>query len=108
VRVIHCPFDDNYDVPLTASELTMVRNTAARVVFALRAGDRVYVSCHQGRNRSGLVVAHAVSYMTGCTGREAKQWVQARRPGSLQNPHFNQILEEVGRPVRPRRASVGA
>jgi hypothetical protein len=100
--VLHCPFDDDYDVPLTASELNMVRNTAASVVRALRSGDRVYVSCRAGLNRSGLVVAHAVMYMIDCSGREAKQWVQSRRPRALSNPLFCQILDEIRRPERER------
>lgn len=94
-RVLHAPFHDIFGVPLTFEEKRMIMNTAARVAQAVRSGSRVYVSCWQGINRSGLVTALAVRELTGCTGTEAMRWVQARRQGSLTNPQFQQLLRRL-------------
>lgn len=103
LTLLRCPFDDNYDVRLTSAEKRLIFDTAARVVQALRAGARTYVSCAMGLNRSGLVTALVVREMTGSSGREARQWVQSRRPGALQNPHFGLLLDELERRDAGRR-----
>ena len=103
VTVLRCPFGDNYDVRLTSVERRLIFDTSARVIRALRAGARTYVSCAMGLNRSGLVNALVVRDMTGSSGREARQWVQSRRPGALQNPHFGLLLDGLARTHADRR-----
>jgi protein-tyrosine phosphatase len=102
-RVYHCPFDDDQETPLAHATLRMVKNTAAFVARDLRLGARVYVSCNQGRNRSGLVTALAIRELLGTSGREAKAWVQVRRPNALTNAIFAGYLD--GLPA-PRHAEI--
>lgn len=106
VEVIRCPFDDRFDRRLTSDERRMIENTAARVARRVLAGKRTYVSCAQGINRSGLVTALAVRELTGCSGREATNWVRMRRPVALRNPMFRELLHALPVP-RHRRAFGG-
>lgn len=98
VRVIRCPFNDSFTVPLTFAERRMIGDTVSRVVRELRCDRRVYISCHAGINRSGLVTALVVRELTGCNGKAARRWVQAQRPGSLSNPRFRAILDALEAP----------
>lgn len=97
VRVLHVPLDDARPTP----EEWLRANVAARdVASLLRAGKRVLVTCWQGRNRSGLVVALALRRM-GMTGQQAVERVRSRRAGALTNPHFVEaILRTRGRAGR--------
>lgn len=102
VALYRCPFDDSYKVPLTNAEVREIKDTASRVARDLRLGERVYVSCYQGLNRSGLVTALVVRELLGCSGREAKAWVQLRRAKALSNPLFAAYLDELTPPGRMR------
>lgn len=97
LTVLRCPIDDSNDVELTHAERRMVHNTASRVVTAHRSGGRIYVSCWQGRNRSGVVSALAVRQIVGCSGREAREWVRSRRIMALTNPLFSMLLDRLPR-----------
>ena len=68
-----------------------------------RAGKRIYVSCNQGINRSGLVMALVVRELTAASGLEARQWVQSRRQGSLRNKKFCAMLDAL--PLGRERAT---
>jgi protein-tyrosine phosphatase len=106
IRVLSCPYGDSFHTPLTFDERRMIADTAARVAQATRGGARVYVSCAQGINRSGLVSALAVRQLTGCSGLEARRWVQKRRQGSLTNPIFAGLLDAL--PEKPSARAAGS
>jgi protein-tyrosine phosphatase len=49
------------DGPLTAEQIAMVCRAAESAAEAVEQGKRVLVRCHSGYNRSGLVIAHALT-----------------------------------------------
>lgn len=83
VRVLHVPLVDRREVPVEEAH-----QMARRVAAAVRAGHKVLVTCMAGWNRSGLVTALALWYLTGWHGRAVLTHVKARRPVSLQNQYF--------------------
>lgn len=92
VRVIRAPLDD-------AEVTTDLKRTAVaaahEVAAALLLGERVLVTCNQGRNRSGLVAALALVLVSELDGAHAAAQVQASRPRALVNPHFVRWLREI-------------
>ena len=97
VDVVHAPFDDRGQPP-TLHELTTAA-CAARVAASERsAGRSVLVTCWMGQNRSGLVSALALRFLTGLSGEDCRRIVQARVPGALANPYFVEVL--AGLPAR--------
>ncbi len=59
MEVIHAPNDDSEN-PLTRDQLTVAIAASRVVVKRFKEGKKVLVSCMQGRNRSGLVMALAL------------------------------------------------
>lgn len=94
-KVYHCPFDDDQEKPLAFATINMVKNVSALIARDLKHGARVYVSCNQGRNRSGLVTALVVRELLGTSGREAKAWVQVHRANALTNSIFTRYLDAL-------------
>lgn len=87
--VHRCPLDDG---ELTEDEL---RRASAAAVFAARVikqNGRCLVTCHLGRNRSGLVNALTIRALTGASGAAAVEQVQRNRPGALTNHSFVRAL----------------
>jgi protein-tyrosine phosphatase len=71
--------------------------TARKLARALRKGKRVLVMCVQGRNRSGLVAAMALSYLTKKPGAACADLVSAGRPNALTNASFVLFLNGFNR-----------
>jgi protein-tyrosine phosphatase len=67
---------------------------ARRVSRALRRGRRVLLLCVRGRNRSGLLAALAMSYLTGASGRECARRVSRARHMALTNQAFGVLLDQ--------------
>jgi hypothetical protein len=105
VLVIHAGIRDDCD--LSRSERLLALRAATEVARLVRRGQRVLVTCQQGRNRSGLVTAAAVHMLTGVSGRRAASHVQRRRQTplgpALSNPCFVELLRRL-----PRNAPAGA
>jgi Dual specificity phosphatase, catalytic domain len=83
-RVIRCPIDD---ANINGRDAMKAVQAAREVCKALHAGQRVLVTCMQGRNRSGLVTALAL-IMNGVSAQSAIQMIQSARPNALTNPSF--------------------
>jgi len=93
VLVVHAPLtDDAFEIVEGDWERAML--AAQEVASVSCSGQRVLVSCVEGRNRSGLVAALAVHILTGMSGQDACSKVQAGRSGSLYNWHFVQALRD--------------
>lgn len=90
----YMPFTDDIQAPSEAEKMRALA-TADFVSVSVRAGHDTIVLCREGRNRSGLVVAIAITQLTGCSGATAMRIVQARRQGALYNFFFQQILESI-------------
>lgn len=106
IEVLRCPFDD-FDVEPTPALLVDVSWMARSVVQRLRRGMRVLVTCAQGLNRSGFVVAHVLTKLNGQSGSDAIRWIQRRRKGALFNRAFVRALERIPEdPELQRRAGM--
>ncbi|MER7543338.1 dual specificity protein phosphatase family protein [Spirillospora sp. NPDC127506] len=66
------------DGPLTAEQIAMVCRAAESAAEAVEQGKRVLVRCHSGYNRSGLVIAHALT-LSGYSIDDAIFLVRYRR-----------------------------
>ena len=100
---VHIPFLD-LDLPL---DLEPILHAARDVVRRLREGQRIYVHCGHGLDRSGLVVALALREMLpGRTGVEILDLIRARRGSeALHNRRFARFVRALA-PIHPGSASV--
>jgi protein-tyrosine phosphatase len=83
-RVLRVPLDDG--PPPDSATRARIRGAARRVAECVRAGDRVLVTCWQGKNRSGVIAGLALAEL-GVPGARAAQRIRRLR-GGLTNPHF--------------------
>jgi protein-tyrosine phosphatase len=82
-------------------ELGKLETVARLVADLVAAGHVVLVHCRLGLNRSGLLVATALTYL-GFTGAEALDHLRSLRPGVLYNDAFAEHVRRL--PARlPRR-----
>ncbi len=84
------------DLDGEVTALPRLRDVAAEVAIASQPGaeapERVYVMCHHGMNRSGLV-AGLILRELGVSGTEAVARILAARPGTLTTQAFRAIVE---------------
>jgi protein-tyrosine phosphatase len=96
-RVMRVPLDDSHEPSDVSPERVWLAFAAARAVAQCyrRGGSRILVTCMQGRNRSGLVVALTLVEL-GFQAKDAVAAVrQARGPRALSNPWFVKLLHEA-------------
>jgi protein-tyrosine phosphatase len=89
-EVIQVPLDDDFEQPVTLEDRTRIHATARAVARHVRAGRRVLVTCHHGRNRSGVIAGLALVEL-GVPGAEAFKRIRHLRDG-LTNPHFRRMV----------------
>lgn len=83
-----CPLtDDAWEI--VKGDTDRAERTAAFVAGAIRDGKTVMLTCREGMNRSGWVAALTLVEL-GMEPETAIKTVQAKRPGSLYNWHFQQ------------------
>jgi len=87
-EVWHVPLDDG--PPPSPDERERIRRVARDVARRVRAGQRVLVTCWQGRNRSGVIAGLALVEL-GIPGKSAARFIRRARNG-LTNPHFLQMV----------------
>jgi protein-tyrosine phosphatase len=90
--VVHAPIDDNpaYMKPDERDAVVKASDYAAR---ALRAGQRVLITCNMGLNRSGVVTALTLRRTYGMSPDQAIGLVRrARGPHALSNPQFEHFI----------------
>ncbi len=102
-KVVHAPNDDSEN-PFTRSQLDAAVRATRAVHDAYLSGKNVLISCMAGRNRSGLVTALTLHLLFGLSGQEAREFIRAKVPHALTNPHFNRFLDGV----RPRKTRARA
>ncbi len=87
------------DAELPGAQALQASALGAQLAKAIKHGARVLVTCRQGRNRSGLVTALALTHLTGCSGVEAVRAVTSRRHSpfgpTLSNDHYVRALVEI-------------
>jgi protein-tyrosine phosphatase len=85
---------------------------AGAIAARVRAGRACLVTCQQGRNRSGLVAALALSCLTGAPGATSAEAVRARRASpfgeALTNREFVGLLRSIPPKARPGIVTKGA
>lgn len=91
LEALRCPLTDDYERPVSEVEWMAVSGCAGAVARRLRAGQRVLVTCAQGRNRSGLISARAMTLL-GWTPKDAVRHIQSVRTYALTNPRFVEAL----------------
>lgn len=95
VRILKCPLVDISTKPVPPADLEMILKTAHRVARHVSEGEKVLVTCYAGINRSGLVVAHALHHLTGWGGDKIVDHIKSKRPISLTNRLFVQIIKSL-------------
>ena len=91
-RIIYAPNDD---ADLTPGQIQTAAAAAADVADALAREQDVLVTCFAGRNRSGLISALALHFLTGMSGRDAANLVRKARENALTNPSFSSFLDAI-------------
>jgi protein-tyrosine phosphatase len=95
VEVIYAP---NSDDPLRAptyNELQRAVQAAREIAAAVSKGKKVLNTCMAGLNRSGLVSALAIHFLTGEDGLTCMTKVRRKRDRALCNPQFQKVLSQV-------------
>jgi protein-tyrosine phosphatase len=92
IKVIKAPNDDS-GKPLSDDEKRIALAAADVVAKDVANGKNVLVTCMQGRNRSGLVVAIAIVKLTGMSGKSTVKLIKNLRKNALTNPSFCDFLE---------------
>jgi protein-tyrosine phosphatase len=90
--VIHAPLDDA--IP-TEEEIDTAMTAALEAADRYEAGERVLVTCMAGRNRSGLVSALALHFITCAPPSRCARLVQREREGALFNRYFVELLRTM-------------
>ena len=93
--VLRVPINDDFLRPLSESDTAPVISNARTVARYLESGARVLVTCRMGKNRSGLVSALAIYFLTGLGGLECLFQVRSHRKGALGNPGFQEALSRL-------------
>lgn len=89
-EVLLVPLDDSGPPPSPADRV-LIRETARRIARRIRAGKRVLVTCHQGRNRSGVLAGLALVEL-GLPRDRAVRRIRVYRQG-LTNPWFRAMVQ---------------
>jgi hypothetical protein len=85
-----------------APSLDWLRQQVEFVDQQRRAGRTVYVHCHAGISRGGMVVVAYLMYREGWSRDETLAFVRKRRPAVSPNPAFMELLQEWEMSTRPR------
>ncbi len=92
VQVVHAPFDDD---ELTTDELSTALEASKRVAEAVTAGQRVWVTCLAGLNRSAFVAALAMRRLGWEPDKAIEAIRDARGPIALSNLFFETVVLEL-------------
>lgn len=87
-EVMHVPLDDG--PPPDKLTRMRIRRAARNVADHVRLGNRVLVTCWQGRNRSGVIAGLALVQL-GVPREQVVHRIQRLRDG-LRNPYFRAMV----------------
>jgi hypothetical protein len=99
VEALYCPLTD---VGTRMAQGDPDRDWARAVAMAwdlasrILRGERILVTCHEGWNRSGLVCALILHFLTGESGLVCAKHVHLARPWALGQPVFVNALCALG------------
>ncbi len=93
------------DAELPTKHALEAVHLATHLARAIRRGEKVLVTCNQGRNRSGLIAALTLAKLTGCSGLKASLVVKSKRNSpygeALTNHDFIRALSAVREKKNP-------
>lgn len=89
VELFRIPLQDDSSRPVDTPTWEDVVRTAQRVVRRIHAGKRVLVTCAMGLNRSGIVTAASLHFLTGRSGCSMASFVGRRRRVGGQDALYN-------------------
>jgi protein-tyrosine phosphatase len=92
-KYFHFPMKDGNTVDIEHCE-----KIASIIVKRINKGYTVLVHCYGGRNRSGLIDALVVRQLGNMTGKDARKFIISKRPNSLVNKKFSEVLDSLGKP----------
>lgn len=92
VEVFYVPLEDDSSKPVGIQDWEQIVRTSQRVVRRLRAGKKVLVTCQMGLNRSGIVTAASLHFLTGKSGCSTAKLVQRRRHSGGYDALFNRAF----------------
>ena len=88
VEVVLAPGDDDARVNRMMRDLPTWQHAAQIVAERVASGKKVLVTCVAGLNRSGMVTALALRQITGWSGEDIVEHIQASREMALCNDTF--------------------
>ena len=91
VQVLKVPLIDGGQPP-SIGHVRIAINAARAIVFRIREGDRVLVTCEKGHNRSALVAGMALLGLGWSAPQAIKAIVKARGDAAFSNKYFVGIL----------------
>lgn len=99
VLVLHAPLDDD-PTGVTPRDADTMFAAGREVAKHMSQGRKVLVTCMAGRNRSGVVSALALYFLTGAPGVQIVRHIRRTRVGidggaSLTNPRFVELLRQL-------------
>lgn len=91
--VFKIPLDDDIYNQVPPEVVSILLQNAHDIGTYLQAGQRVVTTCHQGRNRSGLMTALLLMNTYGMKAADAIRLIRDKRDkDALCNPMFEQLL----------------
>ena len=79
VDVARVHLNDDGKSPFSAADAFAAYQLSSQLAKCIKFGQRVLITCWEGRNRSGLVTALTLTQLTGCSGADAARTVRFRR-----------------------------
>jgi hypothetical protein len=95
------PIHDGEPVP----SLEWLRRQVEFIDAQRRAGRPVFVHCHNGASRGGMVIVAYLMWREGWSRDEALRWVRVRREIVRPNPAFMALLLEWEQSLKERAAT---
>lgn len=95
VDCINCPLVDDEKNGMRPGDWERAWHAAEQVAEHVKAGRNVYVQCHAGQNRSGLVNGIVLTMLTGMSGSDAVKVIKAHRKEALWNTFTVAALETI-------------
>lgn len=86
----YIPLDDNDR--MTLEEFKDIKRIAFLAALSIHNGGEVLSTCHQGRNRSGIISALILKYLTKCKGPQVIKHIKSQRRNALTNNFFNELI----------------
>lgn len=92
VAVHQCPLFDEHRV-VSAAMWIEIEEAADFVKDCVARRIPVLVACQQGKNRSALVTAAALHFLTNCSGLQAYHELKVASPRTFSNPYFANAIQ---------------